>query len=68
MTNSIVINRAGTEIRYNVAVTFMDDDIREALHEQLSPCTDQEFFTAYEQAHEQKHGEPWFLSEEHPQY
>ena len=45
-----VINKSGTQINYDAAVQLMDDDLREDLHAQLAPCTEQEFFTAYEAA------------------
>lgn len=61
-----VINKSGTQINYDAAVQLMDDEIREELHAQLAPCTDQEFFTAYEAAHEEKFGEEWELSKENP--
>lgn len=64
----VVINKEGTEINYDVAVELMDDDIREELHAELSPCSEQEFFTAYEKAHEEKFGEEWELSKENPVY
>lgn len=54
-----VINANGKEIDYDFAVEMMDDEIREELHIQLAPCTDQEFYTAYEQAHEIKYGAPF---------
>ena len=38
----------------------------EQLHEDLAPCTDQEFFTAYEKAHAAKYGEEWELSKANP--
>lgn len=63
-----VINMNGTEINYEVAVELMDDELREELHMDLSPCTDQEFFTAYEKAHAEKYGEEWELSKENPCY
>ena len=66
---NMVINMNGTEIDYDVAVAMMDDELREALHFQLAPCTDQEFFTAYEKAHADKYGEDdWELSKENPCY
>lgn len=61
-----VINLAGTEICYEAAVMYMDDDIREQLNFELAPCTEQEFFTAYEKAHEEKYGEEWWLSKANP--
>lgn len=36
-----VINKSGTEINWDAAITLMDDDIREALHDELAPCTEQ---------------------------
>ena len=63
-----VINMNGTEINYEAAVELMDDEIRESLHFELAPCTEQEFFTAYEKAHAEKYGEEWELSKENPCY
>ena len=63
-----VINMNGTEINYKAAVMLMDDDIWESLHFELAPCTEQEFFTAYEKAHIEKYGEEWELSKENPCY
>jgi hypothetical protein len=63
-----VINKNGTEINFDAAVTLMDDDIREDLSMELAPCTDQEFFSAYEARHEAKYGEEWELSKTSPCY
>ena len=63
-----VINMNGTEINYDAAVMLMDDEIRESLHFEIAPCTEQEFFTAYENAHVEKYGEEWELSKENPCY
>lgn len=52
-----VINQNGEEIDFEVAVSLMDDEIREDLNRELAPCTEQEFFKAYENAHEEKYGE-----------
>ena len=52
-----VINQFGEEVNYEAAVQLMDDEIREELHAQLAPCTEQEFFSAYEKAHYAKYGE-----------
>lgn len=54
-----VINKNGTQINYNIAVSLMDDEIREELHARLAPCTD-------EVAHAEKFGEEWELSKENP--
>lgn len=64
--NMEVINMNGTEINYDAAVNLMDDDIREELAAELAPCTEQEFFTAYEKAHAERFGEEWELSKENP--
>lgn len=63
-----VINANGTEIDYNAAVALMDDDICAELNDKIAPCTEQEFFAAYEQAHEAKYGEEWELSKANPCY
>lgn len=54
-----VINSYGTEVNYNAALMIMDDELREEIHEELSPCTDQEFFEEYAKRHEEKFGEEW---------
>lgn len=46
-----------TQVDFEVAVNLMDDEIREALHAELAPCTEQEFFDAYCKAHDEKYGE-----------
>lgn len=62
----LVTNKNGYELDFDAAVTYMDDDIREELHASMAPCSDQEFFSAYEKAHTEKHGEDWFLSDANP--
>lgn len=54
--SDFVIDRRGRWVTYSWAVEMMDDDIREALAADLAPCTEQEFFTAYEKAHREKYG------------
>ena len=62
-----VININGCEIDFVTSVNFMDDEIRESLSNELSPCTDQEFFTAYEKAHAATYGESdWEFSKPNP--
>ena len=68
MNSAMVINKSGTLIDYDAAVMLMDDDLREELHAVMAPCTEQEFFAAYEVAHEAKYGEEWELSKVSPQY
>ena len=62
----MVINMNGTEINYEAAVELMDDEIRESICDTVD--TEQEFFTAYENAHAEKYGEEWELSKENPCY
>lgn len=64
--NINVINANGTAIDFETAVSMMDDDIRESVHAELAPCTEQEFFAAYETAHAAKYGEEWELSKANP--
>ena len=61
-----VTNKNGYELDFESAVVYMDDEIREELHREIVPCTEQEFFAAYEQAHAKKYGEEWELSKRHP--
>ena len=68
LTMKEVTNLSGTRIDFETSVQFMDDEIREELHNELAPCSDQEFFTAYEKAHEEKFGEEWELSKINPVY
>ena len=63
-----VMNNYGTEIEWNTAVNLMDDDLREELSADLAPCTEQEFFEAYANAHETKFCEEWELAKENPCY
>ena len=42
---------------YEVAVNLMDDDLREAIHSEIAPCTDEEFLEKYMEEHEKKFGE-----------
>lgn len=64
----LVVNASGQLIHYNAAVNMMDDDLREELHFELAPCTDQEFFEAYAKAHQEKFDEVWELSKNNPVY
>ena len=61
-----VVNRQGESINYEAAVELMDNEIRERLHSEMAPCSNQDFFTAYENAHEIKYGEEWELSKRNP--
>jgi hypothetical protein len=63
-----VINSYGTEINYNAAVELMDDELREEVHADLAPCTDQEFFDEYARRHAERFGETWEMDKRNPCY
>ena len=63
-----VVNEYGVNIDYDFAVSMMDDDLREEIHGELAPCTDQRFFDEYVKRHEQKFNEVWELAKENPCY
>lgn len=63
-----VINKNGKSIDFYTAVELMDAEICVKLSDDLAPCSQQTFFTAYEKAHEAKHGEEWELSKANPVY
>lgn len=50
------------QVAMDVAVEMMDDVIRERLHDEIAPCTDQEFFDAYVEAHLKKFGEEFLFN------
>ena len=64
---SLVRNKSGAEIAFEIALAFMFDDLRE-LVESMHPQTKQEFFSLYEIAHEDDLGEEWNLSLPQPLY
>lgn len=64
----MVVNASGALVSFDAAVELMDDEVRERVHDQLAPCSDQEFFTAYEAAHAEAFGEDWGLSGPNPVY
>ena len=43
-------------VKLDVAVNYMDDDLREQVHQELAPCTDEEFMTRYRELHLAKFG------------
>ena len=61
-----IINSNGTRIDFDTAVNLMDDDLREQLHAELAPCSEQEFFTAYAAAHANRFGEEWEPDKQNP--
>ena len=58
---STIIDQDGKEIDYAAAGNLMDDEIREELHAEMAPCTDQRFFDAYTERHYAKYGEDFTI-------
>lgn len=52
----------GRPIEFDVLVNLMDDDLREQLHADLAPCTEQEFLDAYCKAHYKHFGTPFTVN------
>lgn len=52
-----VLDVNGREIYYLPAVMLMDDELREMLHDELSPGSSQEFIEEYARRHKEKFGE-----------
>ena len=44
-------------VDFDAAVNLMDDALREEVHADLAPCTEQEFLDEYVKRHEAKYGE-----------
>ena len=45
----------GCEVDFDACVNLMDDEIRERVHAELTPCTDQEFVDRYCELHAEKY-------------
>lgn len=53
---TVVMTKDDSIVDYDIAVNLMDDDIRESVHSDLAPCTNQEFFDEYCKRHFDKFG------------
>ena len=62
-----IINQYGEEFFFEATIDSMDDDLREELHAEFAPCTDQTFFDKYAEAHLEKFGEEWIWNTQNPQ-
>lgn len=49
------------DISFSAAVALMDDEIREQVHAELSPCCNQRFLDRYCELHEEKYGEEFTI-------
>jgi len=52
----------GEMVNFDAAVSLMDDAVREAVHADLAPCTEQEFMDEYVKRHEAKYGETFEIN------
>ena len=52
-----VTDENGDPVDYEAAVRLMDDELREKLQMKMAPCSRQEFFEAYAEAHREKFNE-----------
>ena len=64
----MVENFSGTKVDFEVAVSLMDPEIRELVHNGHDYNSEQEFFSCYEMAHAVFKGEDWELSKPNPIY
>ncbi len=46
---------------YDAAVNLMDDEIREEIHAEMAPCTEEEFLEEYMKRHEEKYNEQFTI-------
>lgn len=63
-----VYNQHGVVLDFETAVQYMNPDIREKVHQLITPCTDQEFFDKYCELHVRYTGKIFFLDEWNPVY
>lgn len=47
---------------WDVIVNYMDAELRTEIHEQLAPCSKQEFLCLYEARHIEKYGEDFIIN------
>ena len=46
---------------YEVAVNLMDNEIREQIHAEMAPCSNEEFLARYIELHEKKFGDEFTI-------
>ena len=61
MMNLVINTRTNETMDFEAAVMMMDDEIRESINNEMAPCTDQEFMSAYVEAHFEKYGEEFTI-------
>lgn len=60
--NGYVYDENGNRIFFEAAVTLMDDEIREEVHRDIVPCTEQEFYDEYVKRHMDAFGEEFIVN------
>lgn len=68
-----VENSYGVKIDFDTVVNLMDDDIREEVHDELAPCSNQDFYDRYVQIWNERHPNepldaPGGIESANPQY
>lgn len=53
MKSKVYVTIKGKRYDYSIMEYYMNDEIREQLHDMLAPCTEQEFMDAYMVADEE---------------
>jgi hypothetical protein len=51
----------GYEVSFDACVNMMDDELREEIHEEMSPCTEQEFLDEYVKRFAEKYNEEFAI-------
>lgn len=51
-----ITDNAGHSIEFDAAVQLMDDELREAVHSDIAPCSEQDFYNEYCRRHSEKYG------------
>lgn len=49
------------EYDFDALVNLMDDELREQVHSEIAPCTDEEFWNRYHELHVKKFGEEFAI-------
>ena len=62
-----ITNQYGIEFDFCIIVSLMDNDLREKLHREIAPCTEQKFFNTYCKDHFKKYSEEFECNKSNPQ-
>lgn len=62
--NIKITNKHGVELSFELVTQYMDNEIREYLHGELSPCSPQFFYIMYCKMHNTVKGEEFITERE----